>query len=732
LPTVIAEPQRKTTFVYNGDSGTTCGYKADGVTLVPGVLCSVTVQATTDTTGGSGTGATTTGSPRTWAYTYNPEGQVLTVNGPRTDLTDTTTYTYHANNATCTTGVTGASTTGCRGQVATVTNALSHVTQIDQYNAHGQPLKITDPNGLVTTLAYDTRTRLTSRDVGGEVTGYTYDSAGQLTKITLPDSSAVEYIYDNAHRLTEVRLKDSGNTLIGKTTYTLDAMGNSTADQVLDGSSTVLHVARREYNTLNRLTKHMIGDIAGSSPSSRVTTQYAYDNQGNLTTVTGPLSGATRTQTYDALNRLATMVDPTVTSPSLGGGTTTYTYDGLDQLASVTDARTFATTYTNSGLGDLTQQVSPDTGTTANTHDAAGNVLTSTDAKSQQTTYIYDALNRVSTITYGAASGGQLATVAYTYDSTASGNYGVGRLTQIVETAANSTVLNTIQYTYNQKGRLTSEARTFNSIAYTTSYGYDSAGRLTSITYPGGRQVTYTLDGLGRIQQIDTTKSGTTQTVLSSATYRPFGPVTGFTFGNSQAYTRSFDSDGFGRITAYTQATQTIPLCYDTANRITGLSGAAACAGGNAYTYDEMDRLISAVTPANTQAYVYDKVGNRTSQTVGANTNTLTFSGSSNRLSGISGILTRTYSHDNNGSVTGDGTNTLAYDPRGRLTQWTGSINTSYQLDSLGQRVRKTSSLGDTVYHYDVQGRLISETDPSGTVLKEYIYLGNTPVGVLQ
>ena len=47
------------------------------------------------------------------------------------------------------------------------------------------------------------------------------------------------------------------------------------------------------------------------------------------------------------------------------------------------------------GLGNLTQQASPDTGTTTSTYDAAGNLLTQTDAKSQTTTYAYDALNRV-------------------------------------------------------------------------------------------------------------------------------------------------------------------------------------------------------------------------------------------------------------------------------------------------------------------------------------------------
>ncbi|MGH9931662.1 MAG: RHS repeat domain-containing protein, partial [Pyrinomonadaceae bacterium] len=47
------------------------------------------------------------------------------------------------------------------GQVQTVTNAAGHVTTYNTYNAHGQPLTITDPNSIVTTLTYDARQRLT-------------------------------------------------------------------------------------------------------------------------------------------------------------------------------------------------------------------------------------------------------------------------------------------------------------------------------------------------------------------------------------------------------------------------------------------------------------------------------------------------------------------------------------------------------------------------------------------
>jgi YD repeat-containing protein len=67
------------------------------------------------------------------------------------------------------------------------------------------------------------------------------------------------------------------------------------------------------------------------------------------------------------------------------------------------------------------------------------------------------------------------------------------------------------------------------------------------------------------------------------------------------------------------------------------------------------------------------------------------------------------------------------------MVQATGVGGTStYQVNSVGQRIRKTNTQGDTIYHYDSQGRLISETSSSGTPQREYIYLGDTPVAVIQ
>ena len=53
-------------------------------------------------------------------------------------------------------------------------------------------------------------------------------------------------------------------------------------------------------------------------------------------------------------------------------------------------------------------------------------------------------------------------------------------------------------------------------------------------------------------------------------------------------------------------------------------------------------------------------------------------------------------------------------------------------MNALGQRIRKTNSSTDRIFHYDTRGKLIAETDPGGGPKRELIYLGDTPVMVFQ
>ena len=198
----------------------------------------------------------------TITYTYSSvvPGLVLSkvVDGPRTDVNDITTYNYYDANATCTASSaapfidpitnTSLDNLGCRGQLLSKTNALGQTTTYGRYNHHGQVEQMTNANGLVTTSTYDLRQRLLSRTVGTQTTSLTYDNAGQVIRLTMPDTSQLNYTYDAAHRLTEVQ-----DILGNKVTYTLDSEGNRINEATTDPLGNLAKTITRSYDALNRL-----------------------------------------------------------------------------------------------------------------------------------------------------------------------------------------------------------------------------------------------------------------------------------------------------------------------------------------------------------------------------------------------------------------------------------------------------------------------------------------------
>ena len=279
VPASISEPDKTTSFTYDGNGN-------------------VLTKTITDTT-------VTPNTSRIWTYTYDSCSHVLTARGPRTDLNSITSYAYYPPSA-------GA----LCGFLHTVTDAVGNITTYNTYDASGMPLTVADPNGVVTTLTYDARERISSRQVGSETTRFAYYPTGLLQTVTLPDASYINYTYDDAHRLT--MLADGAGNYI---TYTLDAMGNRTADNTFDPLGTLHSLHTRAFNNLNELYQDV--NAAGSSA---VTTSYTYDNSGNQTGVNAPLSRST-TQTYDQLNRLKQRTDAAT-------GVSQFTYDANDSVAS--------------------------------------------------------------------------------------------------------------------------------------------------------------------------------------------------------------------------------------------------------------------------------------------------------------------------------------------------------------------------------------------------------------
>lgn len=643
----------------------------------------------------SGYTPTGTAVSRVVTFDYNGDGQVIEIDGPRTDVSDVTTLDYYD----CTTG------DEC-GQLESVTNALSQETTFDYYDDHGHLTQMTDPNNIVTTYTYDLRGRvltITETPPSGpaRVTTYTYDDAGQLETAEAPNGTELTYAYDDAHNLVSITDND-GNTI----QYGYDLAGNLTDEDTRDPYDTLTKALDYTYDAHNRIESI---NAAGS------VTDLVFDAVGNLTDETDPNDNDTG-HDFDPLNRLAETLDAL-------SGTTSYEYDVNDYPTSVEAPNGATTTYVYDDLGNLLSMSSPDTGTTTYTYDAAGNVLTQTDANSVTTTYTYDELNRVETISYPNSS----LDVTFTYDA---GTNQKGRLTTMADGSGTTT------YSYDVYGNLTQESKVIDSNTYVTSYTYDAADLLSSITYPSGRTVDYTRDALGQIEEVDTTYGMTTITVADDVTYEPFGPLNGLTLGNSLALSRTFDTQY--RLTDQTTGSiQDLDFTYDAAGNVDAIGDNVDSSLDQAFTQDDLHRIDSDSGDYGDIDYTYDANGNRLTKVVDTVTDqTLTYTTDTNQLATHNG---NTVTLDYAGNTTADVEEALSftYDDNNRMVEAyvSSTLQASYVYNGQGQRVKKVEATGDErtfLFHYGPSGELIGETiyDDMGAKIgeRDYIWLDDLPV----
>jgi len=661
LPTQIAEAGRKTAFTYDSK----------------GRLLTMSLKDTA------------TKKARTWTYTYNANGQIKTVDGPRPNAVDVTTFAYYADSAA----------DHAPGDLRKVTNALGQVTTFTSYDGHGRPLTVQYPNGQVITLAYDVRSRLTSQTVDGNTTALLYNSAGNLSTVTWPTGASLQYRYDAAHRLTG--LQDSpGNQM----ELTLDPAGHHIEEDVYDLSHVLVKTRRQVFDALGRLAQ-TIG--AGGQ-----TTALTYDKNGNRTAITDP-NGHTRNRVYDALDRPVSVTDPL-------DGVTSYTYDAWDRVTQVTDPNGLATSYTYDGLGNRIQESSPNSGTTGYSYDTAGNVKSKTDASGVTANYTYDALNRLTAITYPNGDGN----VTYAYDA---GTTGIGHLTSVTRNGV------TTAFTYDRRGNLTSQAVTAGTTPLgILTYRYDDADQIKSIVYPSGRRVNYVRDTAGRIASVTTTVGGQTNTLAGTIGHLPFGAVKDLTFGNGLVLSRLFDQDY--RLTGQALGTlQNLAYAYDPAGNLTGITDHVNGAYSQAFTYDELHRLLTANGNGAPWTWTYDADGNRLQEFRGGNQSTYNYLLTDQKLQSITGAGSKNFAYDANGNTMTWGGLTLGYGSDNRLqsVQQGQTTLARYGYDGLDRRVSKTVDGVATYYLYDPAGRLLAETDSGGGVLTEYVYLDGVPVAVI-
>jgi RHS repeat-associated protein len=682
---------------------------------------------TCDTTGNPPTGV------RRWTYTYCDAvdgtqcplvGLLLSVDGPRTDVADITHYSYYLSSDESGCGTVGGA---CHraGDLYQTTDALGHVATIVAYDKNGRLVRSQDSNNVITDLTYTPRGWLKTRAVGSATTTIDYDAVGNVIKITDADGVFVGYTYDAAHRLTDIT-DAVGNHIH----YTLDAAGNKTKEDTYDSSNTLRRTLSRSYNTLGQLTgvtdglNHTVFN-AGYTDS--------YDANGNLVHTADGL-GIQRKHGYDALNRLVSTLDNyNGTDTATQNTQATFAYDALDNLEGVTDPDGLSTTYDYDGLSNHKALHSPDTGTSSFQVDAAGNRIQQTDAKGIVRTTTYDAINRPVTVSYPDST----QNIAYHYDEAdsvtgCSGSFPMGRLTRIVETAVTTT------YCYDNHGNVTGKTQTQGTQTDTTSYSYTAADRLSSITSPSQTVTQYSRDAAGRISGMTVTSSGGAgQTVVSTISYLPFGPISSYTLGSGQTITRSYDANY--QLTDLTSLALNLHFAHDVMGNITALgTSPGANPAVETYGYDPLYRLagVNDASGNAIEAYTYTKTGDRLSKVKagGLATGAYGYQSGTHWLTSVGGAA-RTYDLNGNtiGSANAGEALGYGYNNRNRLVLMQRNQQTvaTYVYNAMGERVAKavtSPQLGNERFAYNEASQLIGEY---GTTSRDYIWLGDLPVAVV-
>ncbi|MEE9328370.1 MAG: RHS repeat-associated core domain-containing protein [Cocleimonas sp.] len=587
---------------------------------------------------------------RTTSYTYHPIGAnganlIATIDAPRTDVSDISSYAYNTTN-----------------DLISITNSLGHITSITSHDASGRPLTITDANGVESTLTWDLRGRLISTLVDGHITVYTYDPVGKVIQILSPDASTITFEYDDAHRLKKITDK------LGKSiSYDLDAMGNLIASTQTEPGERLFK--SYVYDKLSNLQK--------SLQSNGQYLNYTYDNNQNILSSTNALDHQTQ-YNYDALDRLIKSIDPDAQE-------TNFEYDNQDNLTKVTDAKGLETTYAYNGFDEVIIQTSPDTGTTSYTYDLAGNRTSMTDARGVTVNYSYDALNRLTFTNYTDNS----LDVTHTYDS---GSNGIGRLSSTADASGTTT------YGYDARGNLLTQTQITGSSSFTIGYSYNGADRLTGIVYPSGNSLQYQRASNGDISQITSTVNGVAQTIVSNASYKPFGPLNSFTYGNALDFSASFDRSW--RLKAQVSTgIQGNSYNYNTVDNLVSFNNSLDSTLNQQFDYDPLDRLTNANGTYGSFQYVFDVVGNRIQKNDGTNTDNYTYANTSHYLQSISGSTTSSYQYDAVGNTINNGDYQFSYADNNRLQTVKQDAITlaQYSYNALGQRSQKRIIASGTV-----------------------------------
>ena len=572
-------------------------------------------------------------------------------------------------------------------------------------------------------------------------------TTSDLNQVVNADNTTKQLSYTAQGMLASVN--DENHTTGSNYTYAYDLAGRRLSEtRALAGASGGSIVTKYAYDLDDNIT-------SVTDPNNNVTT-FLFDDFDRVVRETSPVSGIT-SYTYDADANLALTVNS-------NGTTAVYTYDALDRVLTETDTKGSASaseawtyddpTIGNFGLGRLSTMTDP-SGSTGFSYDRRGNVQVENHNVAGNTFtygYDYDANGNRYEMTYPDDS-----IITYTFDF-------ADRPYSAQQVAPQDLTNLSVGRRTRSLARLRSKGLPAPVHAAKSELPlHPFATVRATVPLPPGRTITAPGRGVLPPSSSRSTAGPTgtrraargtrpDSTLVSSATYAPFGPMTSIAFGNGTTQTISYTQRYFPQENKVVASGRTLVdqmYTEDAVGNIAAVADMLDSGYTRSFSYDDLNRLTTANSgsklwgTASGNGYSYDAMGNILAQRLGTSRyDTFSYQAGGTGSAGLpklssvlqNGTTTRTVSYDAAGSELSDGVNTMAYGARELMGSALPSVS-AYAYDGFRRRVQAQTSGGlQRVSLYDDMDRLLAESAASASptsIAYDYVWFGDRPVAQL-
>ena len=588
------------------------------------------------------------------------------------------------------------------------------------------------------------------------------DERGRLSSMTAADGSRQVMRYDKFGNRISVTERD-GSTI----SRSYDSYSRLAKQLTPEGA-----LSKYTWDEHNRLLTTSVCDFRDRlNPGDPVVVSYTYESTGanpNPITMTDG-NGHTTEYSWDEYGNLLSVTDPT-------GVHTTYTYNARQELISITN-----------GVGDTVHLEYDKHGRIVQVRDALGHVTATHWNSAGQIASVTDAAGSRWSLTYPELTPEELDIPAFVRQSDTHRVRDTSRPIGQLPVSLTDPYGHVTHFEYNNGNQLTAVTdplgrtnravfdawgnmvKTINALGAVTNYEYDGLSQLIAVTDPLGARSEFDYDLAGEISQITDATGVVTHRAVDRRTGKETtssGGILGSSFRHVDYLGRviiegennTHSSQPVRRASQNSKSSSASPRNSETVTEFTTYDAAGnpvetldAHGGLTRRTYDAANRLIREVSAAGrTQTFDYDQAGRLRRMGVGLSVpeqkpavsenveweeptawayTTLTYDAASR-------IIARTYpdgttehtTYDALGRIVrvqhGARTATYAYDRCSRLIRMSDNSTGTRRFiyDAAGQLVTAVDALGyRTHFEYDAAGQMVRTLDATGQVTT-YIY----------